>query len=93
MVHFNPSEESKAVNMVRLEKPPTLQWQGKEYLQFYDLPKDRGGILVEVIPCPICRGFEPFEEHDARVEKHRVGGDGYIKHICCDKSGTYWREI
>lgn len=65
----------------------------REYAQCYGLPKERGGILLDVIPCPICRGARPFEEHDASVEKHWLGGEGYEKLICCDKAGVYWAEI
>jgi len=78
MVHFNAEKKPQPI---------------PEYAQYYDLPKERGGILVQEIPCPICPTFQPFIQHDARVELHWLGGDGYMKIIACDKSGTYWREL
>lgn len=72
-------------------EPSTPIWKVGEYTQGYDLPIDRGGKIIDEIPCPICAN-SPIPEHYATVELHWVGGMGYIKHICCDRTGIWWRE-
>lgn len=72
--------------------PSSPIWKRGQYAQGYDLPTSRGGIVIEEIPCPICAKSE-IPEHKATVEDHWIGGYGKIRHICCDLTETWWREL
>lgn len=72
--------------------PSSPIWKMGQYAQGYDLPRSRGGIVIEEIPCPICHEGGSLD-HNATVEMHWLGGLGKAKHICCDNSGIWWREI
>lgn len=88
-IRVDPAEDLKGKAHSK-DSPSSPIW--KQYTQGYDLPNSRGGIVIEEIPCPICADF-PFPEHNATVEDHWIGGMGYIRHICCDRTGTWLREL